>query len=77
MGSYIHGLLDEETTLEYVLRWAGLAQFESFDYLAFRDQQIERLADAVEAAIPLEKLLDLLQLDSSVICNNEQQEQAS
>ncbi|WP_261841407.1 cobyric acid synthase [Aliamphritea ceti] len=67
MGSYIHGLLDEETTLEYVLRWAGLAQFESFDYLAFRDQQIERLADAVEDAIPLEKLLDLLQMDISAV----------
>ncbi|WP_271270722.1 cobyric acid synthase [Aliamphritea hakodatensis] len=79
MGSYIHGLLDEETTLEYVLRWAGLAQFESFDYLAFRDQQIERLADAVEEAIPLEQLLTLLNMDSSAIPGEQEtaQEQAS
>ena len=48
IGSYIHGLFDEAALLDDLLKWAGLDKVEQFDYVAFREQQIERLADEVE-----------------------------
>ncbi|RRD00775.1 cobyric acid synthase [Amphritea balenae] len=62
LGSYIHGIFDEKDLLEHLLQWAGLGQVEQFDYLAFREQQIERLADAVEDVMPLASLCQLLAL---------------
>lgn len=66
MGSYIHGLFDESELLDYLLKWAGLGQVEQFDYAAFREQQIERLADEVEAVLPFDQLCKLLSLELSV-----------
>jgi adenosylcobyric acid synthase len=60
MGTYLHGLFDQTEMLAHWLQWAGMSQVEDFDYLAFRDGQIERLADAVEAELPLKALLQLL-----------------
>jgi len=62
LGSYIHGIFDEAALLENLLRWAGLDRVEQFDYLAFREQQIERLADAVEEVMPFRSLCHLLGL---------------
>lgn len=61
-GSYVHGLLDNDELLKSLMQWAGMPQMEHFDYYAFREQQIERLADEVLTALPLETLCDLLQL---------------
>jgi len=63
MGSYVHGVFDQAALLEHVLTWAGLGEIEQFDYLAFREQQIERLADAVEAVISFDDLCGLLSID--------------
>ncbi|MBE9399643.1 cobyric acid synthase [Pontibacterium sp. N1Y112] len=65
MGSYIHGLFDESELLDYLLQWAGLGQVEQFDYANFREQQIERLADEVEAVLPFERICKLLSLEPS------------
>jgi len=62
LGSYLHGLFDHPESLAYLLTWAGLKQVEYFDYQAFREQEINRLADSVEKVLPYEKLLSLLQL---------------
>jgi len=62
LGSYLHGLFDHPESLAYLLKWAGLKQAEHFDYQAFREQEINRLADSVEKVLPYEKLLSLLQL---------------
>ena len=64
MGSYVHGLLDEASFLTEVLQWGGLEETDDFDYLAYREQQIDRLADEVEAVLPLDKLEKLLSLSS-------------
>lgn len=66
MGSYIHGLFDESELLDHLLKWAGLGQVEAFDYAAFREQQIERLADEVEAVLPFERICELLSLELSM-----------
>lgn len=65
MGSYVHGLFDQPQLLQKLLDWAGLQGHEEFDYPAFREQQIDRLADEVEAVMPLSMLQRLLGLDES------------
>ncbi len=61
-GSYIHGLFDQPQLLVSLLQWAGLQDTKEFDYPAFRDQQIDRLADEVEKVMPLQMLNRLLSL---------------
>lgn len=63
LGTYLHGVFDQPELLQAWLDWAGLDQQNSFDYPAFREAQINRLADEVEAVMPLDKLLGLLELD--------------
>ncbi len=63
LGSYIHGLFDEPQLLDSLLRWAGMEQVDGFDYAAHREEQIERLADTVEAVISFESLCALLSLN--------------
>jgi adenosylcobyric acid synthase len=60
MGTYLHGLFDESAMLEHWLQWAGMSTIEPFNYIAFRDNQIERLADVVEAEMSLTSILKLL-----------------
>lgn len=62
LGTYLHGLFDHPESLAYLLTWAGLNQTEHFDYQAFREHEINRLADSVEKVLPYEKLLSLLKL---------------
>ena len=61
MGSYVHGLFDEPKLLAELLRWAGLEHTQAFDYPALRAAQIERLADEVEAELPVEKIFNIMQ----------------
>jgi len=66
LGSYVHGLFDQPALLEQLLGWAGLDKAAAFDYPAHREEQIERLADAVEQAISFESLCELMQLPTAV-----------
>ena len=68
LGTYLHGVFDQPELLAELLKWAGLDQQQAFDYPEFRDQQINRLADAVEEVMPVSVLLNLLELDETVIC---------
>ncbi len=62
LGTYIHGLFDQKETLCHLLEWAGLRADTEFDYRTHREQEIERLADAVEQAIGLETIKQLVGL---------------
>ncbi|MGB0733799.1 MAG: hypothetical protein ACPGPF_08530, partial [Pontibacterium sp.] len=61
-GTYLHGVFDQPDLLADWLDWAGLGVQKTFDYPAFREAQINRLADEVEAVMPVNKLLALLAL---------------
>lgn len=63
IGSYLHGMFDQPQILTYLLNWAGIKIVEEFDYNSFREQQINRLADSVEAAIPFKTLCNLLDIE--------------
>lgn len=63
IGTYLHGVLDQSELLNRILSWAGLtteSQSPSFDYDAYRDSEMNRLADAVEASLGINTILQLL-----------------
>ncbi len=56
LASYCHGLFDHPAALAALLEWAGAKATTHVDFALRREQDIERLADAVEAAINWQKL---------------------
>jgi len=55
-----HGLFDHPPALSALLAWAGLSESAPVDFAARREADLERLADAVEAALDWDKLRPLL-----------------
>lgn len=60
LGTYLHGLFDAPDALNTFLTWAGLSNPEHLDYAARCEADIDRLADATEAALDMDLLLTLL-----------------
>ncbi len=57
LGTYCHGLFDEAEALAALLEWAGAAPTTTrFDAAARREQDLDRLAQAVDAAFVWPKL---------------------
>jgi adenosylcobyric acid synthase len=56
IGTYLHGLFDDPSSAKALLSWAGLDSLQSVDVAEIRDQQLERLADALEEHVEVEKL---------------------
>ncbi|MFN4063273.1 cobyric acid synthase [Azoarcus communis] len=58
LGTYLHGLFDDPAALAALLRWAGAAgELQHVDLAARREADLDRLADAVESAIDLDRLM--------------------
>ncbi len=57
LGTYVHGVFDEPAACGALLRWAGLEAPIEFDYGRRREQMLDRLADALERSLALERLL--------------------
>jgi len=60
-SSYLHGLFEQSEACNSIIQWAGGETKHSLDYFAFKEQQIERLADMIEKYLDLEKLDFILQ----------------
>ncbi|MDP3846749.1 MAG: cobyric acid synthase [Pseudomonas sp.] len=59
LGTYLHGLFETPAACSALLRWAGVAEVQEFDYHGLRERDIERLADLVEAHMDTAKLREL------------------
>ncbi|MGE5472276.1 MAG: cobyric acid synthase [Bacteroidota bacterium] len=59
-ATYCHGLFDHPEALGALLAWAGMSESAPVDFAARRAADLDRLADAVEAALDWRKLADLL-----------------
>ena len=61
IGTYIHGLFDHPAALASLLIWAGLNaqenEAEHVDYQTRREQDLQRLARAVEKSLDIDRLL--------------------
>jgi len=55
-GSYLHGLFELPTACASLLRWAGLQNVTVLDYQAIREENIDRLADAVDQYLDTKQL---------------------
>ena len=62
-GTYVHGIFDEPTACDTILRWAGMTGGNrAVDYQQHRLQQLDRLADQVEQHLDTPWLNQLLGL---------------
>ncbi|MEY2633385.1 MAG: hypothetical protein RIR00_2039, partial [Pseudomonadota bacterium] len=55
LGSYCHGLFDHPEALAALLDWAGMRGATAVDFAARREADLNRLADALVAAVDREK----------------------
>ncbi len=62
MGTYLHGLFEHPDACQSLLRWAGEIDISRVDHNQRREQSIDALADAVEAHLDTDILLQLLGL---------------
>ncbi|MDP1957040.1 MAG: cobyric acid synthase [Rhodocyclaceae bacterium] len=60
LGSYCHGLFDRPAACAALLDWAGAKDIAPVDLAARREADLDRLADAVEAALGEQHLRELL-----------------
>lgn len=66
-GTYLHGFFDGEEIsaklIETLYAHKGIhGEVEAFDYDAYKEEQFDLLAEGVEKAIDMEKILEILQL---------------
>jgi adenosylcobyric acid synthase len=62
LATYCHGLFDTPQALDALLAWAGHRPGVEFDANARRERDLDRLADAVEAHLDLDRLAEWLPL---------------
>ncbi|MDA0821233.1 MAG: cobyric acid synthase [Proteobacteria bacterium] len=60
IGTYLHGVLDHRDANRAVLRWAGVSDPSSLDLNEQRERDLERIADAIESCLDLDRLLPTL-----------------
>ncbi len=58
IGTYLHGVLDEQSARSVILQWAGLRDSEEIDYHALRERDIDRLADELERALDIGAMIE-------------------
>ncbi len=60
-GSYIHGLLDNETVVSYLISpYLKEKRNEKFDYTAYKEEQYDLLADHLRKHIDIDKLYKIM-----------------
>ena len=59
-GTYWHGLFEKAAAMQSILNWVGLKPTQTKDFNELREQQLERLADMVEAHMDMQQVLSLL-----------------
>jgi len=60
IGTYLHGLFESKSMLESVLEWVTGKQHEVSSWQKTREKELERLADAFEEHLDMDKVLGLI-----------------
>jgi adenosylcobyric acid synthase len=60
--TYLHGLFDHPQACDALLQWAHLDNANSTDYQRYREQEIDRVADMLEAELDYRRLARILGL---------------
>lgn len=64
LGTYLHGVFDEPSALEALLRWAGWSEAKAIDIRSLRESSLDRLADAVDANLDTRQLAQWMGLSA-------------
>ena len=64
VATYLHGVFESPQACAALLDWAGLKASQAFDYHALREQNIERLADTLEAHLDMPRILQWLEAET-------------
>lgn len=56
MGSYLHGIFDQPQACNALLNWAGYHHLQAPDMAKIKEENIDRLADALEGSLDLDSL---------------------
>ena len=59
VATYLHGVFESPQACAALLGWAGLRAPQQLDYHALREQNLERLADTLEAHLDMQRILQL------------------
>lgn len=60
-GTYIHGILDNQTVVDYILApYADKRSDKPFDYKAFKEEQYDKLADHVRSHVNMELVYKIM-----------------
>lgn len=60
-GTYIHGILDNQAVVDYILApYADKLSDKPFDYKAFKEEQYDKLADHVRNHVDMERLYKIM-----------------
>ena len=57
LGTYLHGLFENQQACDALLKWAGLSSPETPDYVALREKEINRLAAAMSECLDIQHIL--------------------
>ncbi|MBB1437656.1 cobyric acid synthase [Shewanella sp. SG41-4] len=60
LATYIHGLFDSPQACQLILGWAGLTNAQHIDINQIREQQLNRLADVLEAHLDMNTLKGII-----------------
>ncbi len=61
LATYLHGFFDSSAACDAILDWAGTKLTQTFDINQQREEQLERLADAIEESLDMEALINIAQ----------------
>jgi adenosylcobyric acid synthase len=69
-GTYLHGVFESGAGLSALLRWAGLENVNPIDYWQLREEDIDALADTLEATLDTEKLYAIIERGNTMDDNH-------
>ncbi|MES9964841.1 MAG: cobyric acid synthase [Candidatus Sedimenticola sp. 20ELBAFRAG] len=58
-GTYLHGIFESQAGCDLLLQWAGLSQACTPDYNALREREIDRLADAAQEHLDIDRIVSI------------------
>ncbi|MRI31926.1 cobyric acid synthase CobQ [Endozoicomonas sp. OPT23] len=61
-GSYLHGIFETAEACEEILVWAGKKHKSETDYRSLKEEGIDRMADAVEQNLNMNKIMNLINI---------------
>jgi adenosylcobyric acid synthase len=61
IGTYLHGLFEQNVAAQALLTWAGIDDIQSVDYWQLRENDINKLAEMIATHVNTEKLMQILE----------------